>query len=240
MNLPLFARNPALTELSICISPLPVQDEHTQRSLCENVVIPNMLLREVDEDLFDENPVEYIRRDIEGSDADTRRRTAADLLRGLTKYFEESVGGIVLRAANGMLEASRADRESGWKQKETAISLMAALAERASTRVYGVTAISPTIDLADFMERFILPELQGPAEAVSRGDRGAQEALSEHPILKATCIRFLAHFRSQLTQAQLESVIPIVTPYLHASKCVLSFSLLPLFLGLGFAHFTTS
>lgn len=38
------------------------------------------------------NPVEYIRRDAEGSDADTRRRAAADLLRALAEKFEGEVG----------------------------------------------------------------------------------------------------------------------------------------------------
>lgn len=37
------------------------------------------------------NPIEYIRRDSEGSDSDTRRRTAADLVRALTEKFEAQV-----------------------------------------------------------------------------------------------------------------------------------------------------
>lgn len=47
------------------------------------------------------NPVEYIRRDAEGSDADTRRRAAADLLRALSEKYEAQVtqlmGGYVTR-----------------------------------------------------------------------------------------------------------------------------------------------
>ena len=37
------------------------------------------------------NPVEYIRRDAEGSDSDTRRRAAADLVRSLTEKFPQEV-----------------------------------------------------------------------------------------------------------------------------------------------------
>lgn len=48
-------------------------------------------VRDEDEECFDMNPIEYIRRDSEGSDSDTRRRTAADLVRALTEKFEAQV-----------------------------------------------------------------------------------------------------------------------------------------------------
>lgn len=44
-----------------------------------------------DEELFEDNPDEYIRRDIEGSDVDTRRRAACDLVKVLTQYFEQQI-----------------------------------------------------------------------------------------------------------------------------------------------------
>ena len=39
-----------------------------------------MKLREEDEELFEDSPSEYIQMDIEGSDTDTRRRTACELV----------------------------------------------------------------------------------------------------------------------------------------------------------------
>lgn len=41
--------------------------------------------------MFEDNPEEYIRRDIEGSDIDTRRRAACDLVKVLSKYFEVKI-----------------------------------------------------------------------------------------------------------------------------------------------------
>lgn len=46
---------------------------------------------ESDNELFVDNPEEYIRRDIEGSDVDTRRRAACDLVKVLSKYFEAKI-----------------------------------------------------------------------------------------------------------------------------------------------------
>ena len=39
----------------------------TLRQVCERIVIPNMRFTDSDESNFEENPIEYIRRDIEGS-----------------------------------------------------------------------------------------------------------------------------------------------------------------------------
>jgi len=47
-----------------------------------------------DEELFADNAEEYIRRDIEGSDVDTRRRAACDLVRVFSHYYEEKITGI--------------------------------------------------------------------------------------------------------------------------------------------------
>lgn len=44
-----------------------------------------------DEELFEDNPEEYTRRDIEGSDVDTRRRAACDLVNTLSQHFEQRI-----------------------------------------------------------------------------------------------------------------------------------------------------
>jgi hypothetical protein len=62
--------------------------QKTLSSICQQVVVPNVLLRESDQELFEDNPEEYVRRDIEGSDHETRRRGATDLVNGLCRFFE--------------------------------------------------------------------------------------------------------------------------------------------------------
>lgn len=54
-----------------------------------------MLLLESDLELFEDNPEEYIRRDIEGSDAGTRRRSACDLVKVLSRYFQQEITNIL-------------------------------------------------------------------------------------------------------------------------------------------------
>lgn len=57
------------------------------RQVCENIVIPNIRIRADQEEMFELNWVEYVRRDTEGSDSDTRRRAATELVRALTERF---------------------------------------------------------------------------------------------------------------------------------------------------------
>lgn len=46
---------------------------------------------ESDQELFEDNPEEYTRKDIEGSDVDTRRRAACDLVNTLSQNFEVKI-----------------------------------------------------------------------------------------------------------------------------------------------------
>ena len=70
-------------------------DPNILSSICEKVILPNMDFRPSDEELFEDNPEEYIRRDIEGSDVDTRRRAACDLVKALCSLLNGSQNTIV-------------------------------------------------------------------------------------------------------------------------------------------------
>eukprot|EP00913_Durusdinium_trenchii_P036050 g33732.t1 len=46
----------------------PFEDPNVLSGICEKVVFPNVLLRDSDVELFEENPLEYVRRDMEAAD----------------------------------------------------------------------------------------------------------------------------------------------------------------------------
>ena len=58
-------------------------------------MVPNVRLREEDEELFQMNYAEFIRRDIEGSDLDSRRRIACELRKGIATNYKQQVIEIV-------------------------------------------------------------------------------------------------------------------------------------------------
>ena len=69
------------------------RSEGVLREVCERIVLPNLRLTPDLLEVFESNFVEYIRRDTEGSDFDTRRRAATELVRSLTAKFPQEVGG---------------------------------------------------------------------------------------------------------------------------------------------------
>jgi exportin-2 (importin alpha re-exporter) len=61
-----------LTTVSKSVHHKLFSDPATLKQISESIVIPNVRIRDEDEELFEMNHVEYIRRDVEGSDMDTR------------------------------------------------------------------------------------------------------------------------------------------------------------------------
>ena len=94
----------------------------------ESIILPNLLLRECDEELFEDNPSEYIRRDAEGSDSDSRRKCACDLLSSLTKSFQTEVSQIALGYVEKMLTQYSTSPAQHWRNKDAAVALVIAVA----------------------------------------------------------------------------------------------------------------
>ncbi|KAF8413337.1 hypothetical protein HHK36_001316 [Tetracentron sinense] len=87
-------------------------------------------LRDEDEELFELNFVEFIRRDIEGSDLDTRRRIACELMKGIATNYKEQVTSIVTGQIQNILASFTANSVVNWKEKDCAIYLVVSLQPR--------------------------------------------------------------------------------------------------------------
>eukprot|EP00741_Cyanophora_paradoxa_P021915 tig00021428_g21154.t1 len=158
-------------------------DPATLKSICEKIQ---------DEELFEENPQEYLRRDIEGSDTDTRRRAACELVKGLCVRFEAPVTEVCTGYITAMLAEYGADPKGKWQAKDAAIYLLLALAVKTSTVKAGTTSTNALVPVADFFASHVAGELQS-AEG--------------HPVLKADAIKFVTAFRSQLPR---EAAVPVL------------------------------
>ncbi|KAJ8926069.1 hypothetical protein NQ315_009924 [Exocentrus adspersus] len=104
------------------------EDNTVLSSICEKVIIPNMEFR--DQELFEDNPEEYTRRDIEGSDVDTRRRAACDLVNTLSQHFEARIMEIFGQYLQVMLAKYAEDPKSNWRSKDAALYLVTSLVSR--------------------------------------------------------------------------------------------------------------
>jgi exportin-2 (importin alpha re-exporter) len=178
----------------------------TLSQLCQQIVIPNIELRVDDEELFEDNPVEYIRRDMEGSDADTRRRGAVELVKGLCVHFEQLVTDSLSSYVSGMLGA-----QATWKQKDTALFVVTALGWKTGTIAGGVTETSSLIDVLDFFQKQVLPDLSACA---------ATPTQLATPIYAADVIKYVIAFRNQIPKETYGDVIMLCVKLLGAQERV--------------------
>lgn len=173
--------------------------------LIEKIVIPNMTMRESDEEMFEDDPIEFIRRDLEGSDSDTRRRAATDFLRELVTKMDSRVTEAVMRYVNGFLEQYAANPAQNWKAKNTASYLFSSVAAKGNVTAAGVSTTNLAIDVVGFFTSSIAPDLV---------------STTVNPILQVDAIRFIHNFRNQLTKEQLSQALPLLVQLLNSRNYV--------------------
>ncbi|TNM88922.1 hypothetical protein fugu_005176 [Takifugu bimaculatus] len=209
------------------------EDQNTLTSICEKVIVPNMEFRSADEEAFEDNSEEYIRRDLEGSDIDTRRRAACDLVRGLCKFFEEPVTAIFSGYVNSMLTEYAKNPGQNWKHKDAAIYLVTSLASKGQTQKHGITQANQLVNLNEFFVNHILTDLKSPngknlenhlclTVSITRRLTGTLRvvAVNEFPVLKADAIKYVMIFRSQLPKEHLLQAVPLLINHLQAESTV--------------------
>ncbi|XP_069676561.1 exportin-2 [Periplaneta americana] len=183
------------------------EDVNVLSSICEKVIIPNMDFRASDEELFEDNPEEYICRDIEGSDVDTRRRAACDLVKVLSRYFEERMTQVFSSYVQVMLQSYKENPMQNWRGKDTVLYLVTSLASKGQTQRHGITQTSQLVDLNSFATEHILPELQ-------------KDDVNTLPVLKADSIKYIMIFRSVLPREMVVGSIPQLVRHLSATSQV--------------------
>ncbi|KYQ88883.1 hypothetical protein DLAC_10692 [Tieghemostelium lacteum] len=181
----------------------------TLQQICSNIIIPNIKLRESDIELFEDEKVEYMRRDIEGSDSDTRRRASIELVKGLRKFFEEQTTQILSGDIEKLLLEYQKNPSENWLSKDSAIFLVTALAIKSFEQKE-----NKLIKSMDFYKHYIDPELANP---------------NCPDLLRADCLKFVTIFREEIPVQEYPRLVQLVIPCLqnpdyivhtYASSCI--------------------
>jgi exportin-2 (importin alpha re-exporter) len=181
--------------------------ENVITEIVQRVIIPNLTLREADLELFEDEPIEYIRRDLEGSDNDTRRRGATDFLRQLVSHHDAVVTKIVSDQINAFLAEFAKNPAENWKHKDTAIYLFCSIAAKGqATAGQGVTTVNPLVDISDFFQKHIAQDLSSN---------------TVHPILQVDAIKFIYVFRGLLDATYWHACFPLLVQHLNSSNYVI-------------------
>jgi len=186
----------------------PFEDPSVLSGICEKVVFPNVLLRDSDIELFEDNPLEYIRRDMESADQETRRRSSMDLVKAMGRLNEAKVTEILIGYVKVLMEkAASAPANQKERFKDACIFLCIAMAVREQTLREGVTVTNQNVNVLDFFTSLVAPELTA-------------EPLSQHSVLRASCLKFVTVFRNQLPREQVGQVLPAICRHITAESPV--------------------
>ncbi|WFD01326.1 importin-alpha export receptor [Malassezia yamatoensis] len=186
------------------------ESDATLQQFVSAIVLPNIVLREVDEEIFEDNPMEYIRRDLETSvEVDTRRRAASEFVHALMEQFPNQVTTICTQHIQTYLQNFHQNPLENWKKKDAAIYLLTSIATQGATTQFGVSSTNNLVDVVQFFSEHVLQDLDS-----------AQTLTERRPILQVDAIKFLYTFRNQLTKPQLLSVIPMLVQLLGSSNYV--------------------
>ena len=186
-------------------------DASIQAQIVEKVILPNVALRDSDIEMFEDEPIEFIRRDLEGSDSETRRRAATDFLKQLSDVFEISVTQITMSVIEKCLENYAKNPAENWRSKDTATNLFYATAAKGqATATHGVTKTNEQVNIGDFFSKNLAGDLQ------------SQNA---HPLLSVDAIKYLYVFRSIITPEQWQQVMSLLVNHLgNSNYCVYTYA----------------
>lgn len=180
-------------------------NESALNDITEKIILPNVTLRESDEELFEDDPIEYVRRDLEGSDSDTRRRACTDFLKELKEKNETLVTNVVLVHINKFFEQYKTNTSGNWKFKDLCVYLFTSLAINGNITSLGVSSTNQMLNVVDFFTKEISQDLINPVS---------------HPILRVDAIKYIYTFRNQLNKQQLIEILPVMTKFLQDNNYV--------------------
>jgi len=173
------------------------------QELVQRIVVKNLTATEADEELFEDNPPDYIRKDMEGSDMDTRRRGAVELVRALLRFFPEQVSALCEGHMASLLEQYTASGGSDWRLKDTALHLLLASAALNA----GCTELNPRVQMQAIFSSHVLPEVQD-ADVNARS------------LVRADALKLLTLFRTHLPAPFVIGLLPAVISHLKSSHVV--------------------
>ncbi|KAI4303422.1 hypothetical protein MLD38_039056 [Melastoma candidum] len=143
---------------------------------------------------------------MEGSDLDTRRRIACELLKGIATNYKAEVTSIVSSQIQELLTSFSTNPMANWKNKDCAIFLVVSLSTRKAGSGGGV-ASTDLVDVQSFFTSVIVPELQ-------------TKDVNDFPLLKAGALKFFTLFRHQIPKDVVLQLIPDLVRFLTAASCV--------------------
>ena len=182
--------------------------EDTLRQMIDSIVIPNMLLRDSDARLFKDSPLEYIARELESADSETRRHGACDLINAMYGTHAQATTKICIEHIATMLQQYASSPADHWRAKDAALHLITVLCLRAKSASHDLAAASDQqLNILKIYSTHVFGELVP-------GSR-------PQPVIVADAILFALTFRHQLPIEELVNLLPILGRHVVNTEVVI-------------------
>eukprot|EP00758_Cryptobia_borreli_P012119 Tbor_TRINITY_DN5718_c6_g4::TRINITY_DN5718_c6_g4_i1::g.19556::m.19556/K18423/CSE1, CAS, XPO2; exportin-2 (importin alpha re-exporter) len=187
-------------------------------TICEKVLIPNLMVNDEDLELMVDQPDAYVAREVEGTNMHTRRHSSCELIRALLKTFPQKVAPSFVNYVQQLV--TPAATASDWRSKSTAMTLMTAVAlegstsgtQRGAAKHHTLTSYIP---LQPFFLETVAPLLTPPETIPTASE-------VHRNVLVSDSIRFVATFRFHLDAHFLIPILNALTVWLDAPHPITS------------------
>lgn len=93
-------------------------------TMISNLVLPNLQMSDNEKEEFEDNPVNYLKSELQEADLDSNRFFAINLLKYLIDLYPNLITSFINPTIQTMLNNYYADRNKYWNEKVTAINLI--------------------------------------------------------------------------------------------------------------------
>lgn len=180
-------------------------EDHAALQAILDVVLPNLRLQPSDLELLQEDPREFVARDVEGADQETRRRSAIELLRAMRRHHDVKVSEVVVAYTSQLLEQAKvASPDQATLCKDACMHLVMSLAGCISPKNNNGHNIGI---IEQFFNSQVAPELNA-------------EPVTDKVVLRASCLKFVTVLRAQIPAHCVLGVLPAVSRHILAENPV--------------------
>lgn len=176
------------------------------KNIIDHIVVKNLTVTQNDEEMFEDNPFDYVRKDMENSDQDSRRRCATDLMKGLMKFHSNNVTVLAKEYIAGML--TQYNSTSDWRLKDSALHLVLAASLQSSSSITGNIQVNPEMNIIEIFQNHVLPEIH-------------DANVNSRPIIKADAIKMICLFRTQFPLSFIMELLPHIIRHLNSKYVVI-------------------
>ncbi|KYK67458.1 importin-beta N-terminal domain-containing protein [Toxoplasma gondii TgCatPRC2] len=190
----------------------PFADANLLKEICEKIIVPNVQLSDYDIELIEDSPLEFTRRDLDGGEHHaTRRSSALELVKSLSKLHDEAITNLILQIVNVLSAQANSlgggETLRGERLVDASTFLVMAIGIRGTTRFRGVQTVNARVDVENFFKASLLEELKKPD-------------VNKHVIVRVAAIKVIAAFRNKFDVQLLHGVLPLLVAHLGSSQVI--------------------